>query len=87
MAILLHLHGSLALAPFSDFETASLTRGDDLPGFPRVFCPTLHSRKPNTSEGTSAGRPTHGAMTEPSDELAHAREVRRQHAGIVTEPS
>jgi hypothetical protein len=59
MAILLHLDGSLVLASFSDFETACLIRGDDLPGFPRVFRPTLHSHVPSTTEGTSAGRLTH----------------------------
>jgi hypothetical protein len=85
MAILLHLDGSLVLASFSDFETACLNRGDDLPGFPRVFRPTLHSHVPNTTEGTSAGRLTHGAMTEHRDDRGQAREVRRQQAGIVTE--
>jgi aquaporin Z len=33
-----------------------------------------------------AGRLTHGAMTEHKGDLGHAREVRRQQAGIVTEP-
>jgi hypothetical protein len=51
MAILLHLDGSLVLASFSDFETACLNRCDDLPGFPRVFSPTLHSNVPNTTAG------------------------------------
>jgi hypothetical protein len=51
MAILLHLDGSLVLASFSDVETACLHHGDDLPGFPRVFRPTLHSNMPNTTAG------------------------------------
>jgi hypothetical protein len=87
MAILLHLHGSLVLLSFSDFETVCLLRCDDLPGFPRVFLPTVHPHVPHTTEGTSAGRLRHRAMTETRDDLGHTREVRRQQADIVTEPS
>jgi hypothetical protein len=63
MAILLHIDGSLVLASFSDVETACLHRCDDLPGFPRVFLPTLHSHVPHTTEGASAGR-----LDAPSDD-------------------